>query len=618
MRLLFALLMGIVIGLYSPITAEDRAPIQPDFLMQREPALEDPHVQQVLNPGLLPLWKSAFAHPESELHRQAALAVARAHEQKFPDLEQFRPDLLKLLKDGQEHPATRYAAAQALIVLETRDSATDLFEASQKYGQDFRLLIEPALGRWEFAPIREVWAQRLKSPETPRSDLNLAFDGVRRAQMSSVLPDLLLIAKAPQRPIDLRLNAARSAAALAAEGLEPDAQQLLSRNPAMRIDRLTAATLLSRHHSPEAVKLQQALAVDTEPAIAAEALRALYQGAPDSVLPVAEQALASRDADVRRVGIQTYIQLVTVDRLRTLAGHLNDPHPDLRAVVREGFYTHSQDPQFEPIIREAAIAALAGDDWRGQEQASLLLAALDRKEVAPRLVELLHSDRDEVMIASAWALRKVAVLETAPAMVTRLRELSQPFSDHDLGITHQIAHLSEAIAVLKYRPALDVLRIYIPKTVQYHEIARAGAIYAIGVLYEDAAKAVPTEPPPAGGAAAELLDPQALNDEAIASQLADQLMGRVREASGMPPEFPEVRRTSAIAIGRMGYQSHIPGFKEMLGSEVSADPVELAMRWSIHRMTGELLPITYAKPQEASGWFLEPIPQPGLRKLSEK
>jgi hypothetical protein len=60
----------------------------------------------------------------------------------------------------------------------------------------------------------------------------------------------------------------------------------------------------------------------------------------------------------------------------------------------------------------------------------------------------------------------------------------------------------------------------------------------------------------------------------------------------------------------MGYQSHIPGFKEMLGSEVSADPVELAMRWSIHRMTGELLSIAETKPQEATGWFLEPIPSP--------
>lgn len=601
MRHLLTLLAGIVIGLNSQVTAEERAPIQPDFLMQREPATEESRVQMFLNPRMLTLWKSAFSHPESELHRQAALAVARAHEQKLSDLEQFRPDLLKLLKDGQEHPATRYAAAQALIILKTRDSAAELFEASRKYGQDFRLLIEPVLGRWEFAPIRDVWAQRLKSTETPRRDLNLALEGIRLAQMSSVLPDLLLIVKDSQRPVDLRLNAARSAAGLTAEGLEPDAQQLLSRNLSKRVNRLTAAMLLSRHRSPEAVKLLQPLAVDTEPAVAAEALRALYQGEPASVLPVAEQALASRAAEVRRVGIQTYLQLVTVERLRTLAGHLNDPHPDLRAVVREGLYTHSQDPQFESVVREAAIAVLAGDDWRGQEQTCLLLAALDRKEVAPRLVELLHSDRDEVMIASAWALRKLAVPETAPAMVTRLRELSEPISNEDWGVSHQIAHLSEAIAVLNYRPALDVLRIYIPKNLQYHEIARSGAIYAIGVLFEDAAKAAPAEPAPGGGG---------LEDAALASQLADQLMARVREASGMPPEFPEVRRTSAIAIGRMGYQSHIPGFKEMLGSEVSADPVELAMRWSIHRMTGELLSIAETKPQEATGWFLEPIPSP--------
>lgn len=116
MRLLLIILAGLAWGQIGLLTAEDRAPIQPDLLLHREPAQEDPKYQQFLNPGLLPLWKKAFQHPESELHRQAALAVARAHEQGFPGLEQFRPDLLTLIKQEKLHPASRFAAAQALVL----------------------------------------------------------------------------------------------------------------------------------------------------------------------------------------------------------------------------------------------------------------------------------------------------------------------------------------------------------------------------------------------------------------------------------------------------------------------------------------------------------------------
>ncbi len=615
MRFLLTILAVLLIGLVCLTQAEDRPPIQPDFLMDRQPKSEFVPQDYFLNDRLFPLWKKAIKHPEAELQRQVALAVARAHAEGFPGLDQFRPDLLHLVKQEQLHPATRFAAARALIMLESKESATELYELSRTAGLDFRMLIEPALGRWGFEPIRSVWRARLKSTDTSRRELRLAIDGLVENQEVAAVPDLVRITQEGLQPADLRISAARGAAVLTHEGLEKPAREVLSRSAL--IDRLCAVTLLSQHQSPTAIEMCQTLAVDPEPAVASVALQTLFQINPDLVLPVAEHSLASRDAMVRRVAIETYLKRVTVERLRTLSAHLNDPHPQLRSLVREGFFTHSRDPQYEPVILETTTAILWGDDWRGQEQASLLLVALDRKEVAPRLVELLQSERDEVMIATAWGLRVLAVPDTAPAMLSQIRVRSEPESLTQRGITHQIAHLSEALAVLKHRPAIGTLKIFIPKTIhmKYHEVARAGAIYALGILFQDADQGV-SPAPMDGGPLDKTVDHLGLNQNIEAgevAELAELLMGRVKDFSGMPPEFPKVRRASALAIGLMGAKTHVESLKQIIGKEVSTDAVELAMRWAVHRMTGELLPLTPLDPVEYTGWFLEPTIAPATQ-----
>ena len=48
---------------------------------------------------------------------------------------------------------------------------------------------------------------------------------------------------------------------------------------------------------------------------------------------------------------------------------------------------------------------LATPRWRALEQATILLAVLDHKPAAPRLVDLLRFERPEVFVAAAWGLR---------------------------------------------------------------------------------------------------------------------------------------------------------------------------------------------------------------------
>lgn len=608
MRLSWIVLLGWLLGQVSVSDAEDRAPTRPDFLMDREPAPVAVVTEFEINPRLFPLWQRALGHSESEVRRQAALAVMRAHQLQVDGLQRFLPELVKLVQEDKLHPATRHAAAQALIALNDRESAPILAKVSQQYGPDFHMLIEPALGSWGYEPILSEWTARLTNREVSRRDLLLAIRGLTQNQRDAAFPELLKITESPDHPEDVRLEAARGAGQLASEGLEPNAKSLRSR--INLIDRLCAVFLLKTHRSPSAVEILKDLAQDSEPAVAAEALRSLFRIDPQLILPLAEGAFANRDHQVRQVAVEAYLQLVTTERLQRLADLLNDPHPGLRAIVREGYYTHSQNPQYTELVIQLSKEALAGNQWQGQEQACLLLAALNRKESAPRVMELLKSDRDEVMIATGWAMRVFAIPETAPVMISQIKARSQNESWHAVGVTHQIAHLSEALGVLKHREAIPVLKTFIPKTQKYNPLARAGAIYAIGAVLEDTAA---TPQPKAEAANSSILDKASSliglgQKEINPSELAEELEGRMKDVDGMPPEAPQVRRACALALGLMKSAPQIPTMRRLLGPHVIPDPVALAMRWSIHRITGEDLPIVQPGPQPFTGWFLEPNP----------
>src|SRR5690606_10853947 len=89
---------------------------------------------------------------------------------------------------------------------------------------------------------------------------------------------------------------------------------------------------------------------------------------------------------------------------------LADPHPEVRQFVCECLFEWCDisDPGMNEAIRDAAMNVLEGDRWQGQEQAALLLGALEHEPAADRLIELLESPREEVRVPAAWGLRKVA------------------------------------------------------------------------------------------------------------------------------------------------------------------------------------------------------------------
>jgi hypothetical protein len=207
-------------------------------------------------------------------------------------------------------------------------------------------------------------------------------------------------------------------------------------------------------------------------------------------------------------------------------------------------------------------------------------------------VELLEFDRIEVKAASAWGLRKLDVAETLPAV---LRHMETEFKDPGLARLptpremkareandHVLSQLNQFFGQQKYRPADPVLRPFIPKPgrgLNMGPESRAAAIWALGMILEGK------------------------TDDALASDLE----GRLNDISSIPPEYPQVRWMSAIALGRLKARKSLDSLRKYCSSgKVETDLISNACGWSIEQITGEALRPATTIYRTRGGWFLTP------------
>jgi HEAT repeat protein len=318
--------------------------------------------------------------------------------------------------------------------------------------------------------------------------------------------------------------------------------------------------------------------------VAGPALKSLLSIDPALVLPLAATALRSHDHKVRQCGLDAYIALPTLERLPLIADVLDDPHPAVRISARQALHRFSEQEPFEPRVREESLRILARDGWRGQEQAALLLVALDHKPAAPRLVELLESMRPEVMVVSAWGLRRLAVPDTRDAVLDKARReteyvLSVPQGKFRPGTDHQLGHLCEALAVMGDARAIPLMRQHIPKDIT-REKSRSAAIWGLGVLLEDQ---------PDGA-------------------LALELVGRIQDVNSSVPELYLVRQMSVLTIGRMNVEPLVPALQMLIGPGVDAVRIDYCAEWAVQRMKGETPPRNPPRVDVRTGWWIEPNP----------
>jgi hypothetical protein len=555
-----------------------------DSVMYNDPHIPAARVVKVFPPRLTSLWVQALERPEDDLRCQAAAAIALAQRRGMPGLDATVAPLLPVLEQPEQHPTVRLAAAQALIALDARKAAPALFERAGKDGVEMRDLVEPALARWDYKPARAAWLVRLDQPGLPRRGWLVAVRGLAAVREPRAAPRLRELTLSSATDPIIRLEAARALGVIQTSGLEKAAERLAAEKSAPgSVARLAAASLLRRHRSDESAKLLQRLAAEAEPAAAALALEGLLDADPGRVLPLMRQVVASPDAKVRMLGVEAHRRRPVADHIPLVADLLDDPHPEVRVRARKALLEAVQRAEHGEAVRRQATRLLATDRWRALEQAAILLAALDHKPAAPRLVELLRFERPEVYVAAAWGLRKLEVRETLPAQLAEVerrwqRSLKPDGKEARERIDQQVAQLAQSLGRARYAPAAPALARFVPKDWNIGPESRAAAIWALGLIHEKA--------PPA--------------------DLVEALIGRVTDDSTIAAEDLRVRSMSAVALGRMKAKEAATSLGKYYPRKLTAERFPNACGWALQQITGEALPASGTVEVVQKGWFLEP------------
>jgi HEAT repeat protein len=558
-----------------------------DSPMYKLPEVVQVRVVRMLPPGTKELWLRCLDRPDLELRCKAAEAIALAHRRGLADLKDTAPRLLAALEQPDQDATVRLTIARALVALDARHAAPSLFRHGQAGSSDLRHLVEPALARWDYQPAREVWLARLSDPATPPLQLLLAIRCLASVGEDQAVKRLRELVLADEVPGPTRVEAARALGVIRTSGLEDDADSLTPPGIAKPVaERLAAAALLRHHKSPAAIEALRRLGQDAEPSVAEPAIARLIELDPSVVVPVVEGLRQSPDANLRLHAAQTLFRRPTTKHVTWLADLLDDPDPAVHMRARGHLLTLGREPQWKDAVLGEGTRMLAIKSWRGLEQAAILLAELDHKPAAHRLVELLSFARAEVYITAAWGLRRLAVAETLPAVVAHVeREFAGIMKDAPRGgmeqmplVDHQLSQLNQFLGMQRHQPADALLRRFIPKDKGIPE-GRASAIWALGMIHEG-------KPNPA---------------------LARLFEQRINDA-GLPSEFGQVRWMSAISLGRLKAKEALATLR-MYYTGPSLNAMDNACGWAIEQITGEKLPtppeslVHYAQDRS---WFLVP------------
>ncbi len=514
------------------------AGIEMPWIMYEDPALKRPVVETTFPPGLVDRWLQAIARPEREMKRRAALAIADAAAMQVPGLEATVDSLSEVLRTPGQDRVVRLTTARALVALDARQAAATLAEATGPEDLDMAEIVEPALARWKETALRERWLKRLSTGDGQERLCVLAIRGLAALGAADSLPRLRQLALDKHAPLAVRLEAADALATMQEAGLVETARQLSKdRSAAAMAERLVAARMLGGHRDDQALGLLAELATDDQPVVATIALGHLFHIDPSLILPLIETTVACSDANVRRWGAEALVARPSPELLGVLAQMLDDRDPAIRRYVCDRLLIMADDATLRQAVIDQGRRVLNGEGWRGQEQATALLATLNDTTVVDRLVELLDVSRPETNVAAAWGLCRLAVPETAGpvlAVVQRKTDSWLAREPQNPGIDHQMALLCQMLGKLKHTPADGTLRKYIPKGSAMGETSRAAAIWALGHLHCDQV------------------------DQPLADKLAERLLDAFNM---MAPESWLVCRMAAVSLGRMKAEKNLAALR---------------------------------------------------------
>ena len=583
--------------------ATDNEIVEPELLWRRDPELRMPARIRRLPTSYLQLWIEALAGPEYELRRDVAMNITRAHRDGYLDCSTAVTALAKALNDASAPRSVVGEIARALITLDARGSSAkfkELLDAGQ--GTQFEMLVEPALARWGDVDMLSQWRQRLKADDVPRYRRSLAIRSIAHLPQTMTVDEELHAELASlvsnSRDTGIMLEAAQALGQVQRSGSEQLAERLLVSTGKGSRTRVLAGVYLLLHHESEFSRelllgtLNAALSDPQEAPIVRAVWRRLLGRNVVKLSTFVPQAITHSDPEVRRVAIDTLVRFPLEEQIALLGIALDDGHPEIRRAARQALLVLSRDDSLSPSVIQAGLAAVARSSWREQEQAVVLLAILDQSETADRLLELINSPRPEVAIAAAWGLRKLNVAEKFDRLLAIAEATDKQIADGQELRPHQLivlAHVFEALGRGKFKPAIPLLKRWIPKAsprVNF-EVPRSSAVWSLGWLFEDSKDVT----------------------------LAQQLKARFVDVLSFVPELTTVRYASGIALGRIGAAEVAPDLEVF--AELGIEEPDLAAAWSVERLTGEVFPPPDPDIDEGAPWSVAPIGSRRTTKTAE-
>lgn len=560
-------------------TAQERL----ESYMENDPAYIPPDRRAYFPDGLRELWVKALQRPEAEMKVRAADAFSAAYELGFRDLEGVGELLLKQFLESP-HLTVRQASARALAQIDYHEASPEFFAAINSVPFSISQVIEPALAKWENEDATGVWLRRLESENWQIETQVLAIRCLIDAQATQAIPQLekLLVEKAHHRK--LRLATAKALAELQPEKNGQLAEQLYGDGNSTLVERMIAADLLSQTTSKDDLSILHQMANDEITAIGLISLNSIYRIDRNELKTHLESMQASTDVGIRRLAANWHTAQENDASIDVLLSMLNDDNPDLRNTIRRELTKFVKAEKFkDQILTEcSSIAQTASDSthWQAIEQALFIVTAADYKPAALKLPDRLKSERAEVSVTSAWALSRLLVPETFPAMVEFAAEMQfervQGFSTAE---DETVSHLLQGLGVAKYSEAEEVMRLYVPKQIQLRYLSRAAAIWSLGLLHENESPA----------------------------DLASAFEERLNDRNSMVPEFPWVRHMCAVSLGRMKCEETLESLQQSATLDGMSTPQGQGANWAVNQITGAPIPPVPPEVRQYRGWFLEPL-----------
>jgi hypothetical protein len=555
-----------------------------ELLMLERPRLSLMKMQDLEFPeGLVELWMRALKRKEPELQRLIIDTMAMAFEEKLQGLDVAVEELVKLASADKQDLDVVRAALQTLIVLDVRDQTQLFADLAAAKGAAISEIVEPALANWQSKVMQDAWIARVKEQAASPSQMMLAITGLAEigsTGANEALQSLVLNTSA--------LRQLRMAAASALGTVAPEEQLTLSSNlqkaaSKQIVDALLGLALIDGNDSAEAVEILQKSVGNENSVVQSLALGHLYRVDYKLVVPHVSRLLDSRDVNVRRWCAKALVDGRKAEDVAAVAGLLNDVNPGLRTFAATSLVDFAEDQELKPLVLSEVEKVIAGDNWRGCEQACVVFGKIDHEPSADRMVELLGHPRGDVKVAAAWGLTQLRVAEVLPDMLDHADSVYEGLKSGELnarmpGVTFHLAHLCLAFGDQSYTAAEPLLLKLVPKSYDYGQYPRPAAVWSLGVFHKD--------------------DPE--------PKLVSSLVERLQDDEGMVPEIELVRIMCAVALGRMNAESAKDALAEYA---VNTNMLASATRWGIEEITGEAVPLPPQKPttNTKNQWFLTPL-----------